>query len=89
MEQGYVVVREAEHLAGLMEPEVLPRLDAVVGEDDVDQIEHEAVADLFRGILELEQAKPTARLGKVLDVLATLGVRIRLIERNAAPDELP
>ncbi len=38
-----------------------------------------------RFLIELEAGKPTAQLGKALDVLATLGCRVTVIPPKCAP----
>ena len=38
-----------------------------------------------RFLIELEQGKPTARLGKALDVLRALGLRVQITNRDGQP----
>lgn len=38
-----------------------------------------------RFLIELEHGKPTARLGKALDVLRALGLRVQIASRESEP----
>ena len=44
-----------------------------------------AAGTSVRFIVEVEQGKPTARIGKVLDVLGQLGLEVHVTGRGGAP----